>query len=153
MPGPPASTFEPTRQTSRCSRTGARTSGLSSSRSASRSGRRPRARSESPALPALSPGGLRDRLDELTCPLLALSKRDVGLGNDADESAVLDDGQPPYLVAGHEPERFFEVFVGLDADEVLRVDVSDRRGLGVGGLGDHSRRDVSVGDHPYKLLV
>jgi hypothetical protein len=28
-------------------------------------------------------------------------------------SAVLDNGQPPNLVAGHELERFLEVFVGL----------------------------------------
>ena len=43
---------------------------------------------------------------------------DVGLGDDADEPAALDDGQPPDLVAGHELERLFEVIAGLDADEV-----------------------------------
>jgi hypothetical protein len=62
-------------------------------------------------------------------------------------------GQPPNLVAGHELERLFEVFVGLNTDEVPRVDLADRRHLRVCGLGDHSRRDVSVGDHPDKLLV
>jgi hypothetical protein len=50
------------------------------------------------------------------------------------------------LVAGHELERLFEVFVGLNTDEVPRVDVPDRRHLRVCGLGDHSRRDVSVGE-------
>src|SRR5918992_5462296 len=104
-------------------------------------------------LPALSLGGLRDRLDELTGLLLVLAEGDVGLGNDADEPAVLDNGQPPKLVAGHELERPFKVFVGLNADEVPRVDVPDRRHLRVCGLGDHPRGDVSVGDHPDKLLV
>ncbi|HEV3480222.1 MAG TPA: TIR domain-containing protein [Gaiellaceae bacterium] len=56
----------------------------------------------------------------------------------SDEPAVLDNGQPPNLVAGHQLERLFEVFVGVNTDEVPRVDVSSRR-LGVCGLGDHSR--------------
>ena len=51
---------------------------------------------------ALSLGGLRDRLDELTGLLLVLPEGDVGLGNNPDEPAVLDNGQPPNLVAGHE---------------------------------------------------
>ena len=42
-------------------------------------------------LPALSLRGLRDRLDELTGRLV-LADGDVGLGNDADEPAVLDNG-------------------------------------------------------------
>src|ERR687886_39616 len=46
MPEPPASTFEPTPQTSRCSTAGARKSGPSSSGSASGSGSRPRTHSE-----------------------------------------------------------------------------------------------------------
>src|SRR5205809_7563262 len=95
-------------------------------------------------LPAFSLRGLRDRLDELTGLLLVLAEGDVGLGNDADEPAVLDNGQPPNLVAGHELKRLVEVFVGRNTDEVPRVDVSDRRQLRVCGLGDHPRRDVSV---------
>src|SRR6185312_10812203 len=46
MPEHPASTFEPTPQTSRCWTAEARRSGLSSSRSASGSGSRPRTHSE-----------------------------------------------------------------------------------------------------------
>src|SRR6478736_4726165 len=46
MPEPPASTFEPTPQTSRCWRAGARRSAASSSSSASASGSRPRTHSE-----------------------------------------------------------------------------------------------------------
>src|SRR5215204_3925637 len=46
MPEPPASTFEPTPQTSTCWRAGVRTSGPSSSRSACGSGSRPRTHSE-----------------------------------------------------------------------------------------------------------
>src|SRR6059058_5047034 len=46
MSEPPASTFEPTPQTSRCWTAGARRSGASSSRSASGSGNRPRTHSE-----------------------------------------------------------------------------------------------------------
>jgi hypothetical protein len=42
-------------------------------------------------LAALSLRGLRDRLDELT-GLLVLAEGDVGLGDDADEPAVLDNG-------------------------------------------------------------
>src|SRR5882724_5065386 len=130
MPEPPASTFEPTPQTSRCWRAGARRSAPSSSRSASGSGSRPRTHSDRDGRPrltdcadratlaALSLRGLRDRLDELTGLLLVLPEGDVGLGNDADQPAVLDDGQPPNLVPGHELERLFEVFVGLNTDEV-----------------------------------
>src|SRR5207237_9516911 len=117
MPEPPASTFEPTPQTSRCSTTGARKSGPSSSRNASGSGSRPRTHSEHrprsvndrasldrpsrdrlskravrATLPALSLGGLRDRLDELTGLLLVLPEGDVGLRHGADAPAVLDDG-------------------------------------------------------------
>src|SRR5918998_1868175 len=103
-------------------------------------------------LPTLSLRGLRDRLDE-RAGLLVLLEGDIGLGNDADEPAILHNGQPPNLVAGHELERLFEVFVRLDTDEIPRVDVADRRHLGVCSLGDHSRRDVSVSDHPDKLLV
>src|SRR5438034_140284 len=126
MPEPPASTFEPTPQTSRCWRAGARRSAPSSSSSASASGSRPRTHSEHrprsvhdrvsldrPArdrssnravratLAALFLGGLGDRLDELTGLLLVFPEGDVGLGNDADEPAVLYNGQPPNLVAGH----------------------------------------------------
>jgi hypothetical protein len=43
--------------------------------------------------------------------LLVLPEGDVGLGNDADEPAVLDNGQPPDLVAGHEFERLFVVCI------------------------------------------
>src|SRR5262249_54569939 len=46
MPEPPASTFEPTPQTSRCWTAGARRSGPSSLRSASGRGSRPRTRSD-----------------------------------------------------------------------------------------------------------
>src|ERR687898_3264070 len=131
MPEPPASTFEPTPQTSKCSTAGARRSAPSSSRNASGSGSRPRAHSEHrprsvshrsasiarrridrleravrATLPALSLRGLRDRLDELTGLLFVLPESDVGLGNDANEPAVLDNGQPN-LVAGHELERLF----------------------------------------------
>ena len=52
-------------------------------------------------LPALSLRGLGDRPDELTGLLLILLERDVGLRDHADEPAVLDNGQPPNLVAGH----------------------------------------------------
>src|SRR6266508_890636 len=48
MPEPPASTSEPTPQTSRCWTAGARRSAPSSSRSASGSGSRPRTHSEQP---------------------------------------------------------------------------------------------------------
>src|SRR5881396_1421586 len=102
-------------------------------------------------LPALSLRGLRDRLDELTGLLFVLPEGDVGLGNDADEPAVLDNGQSPNLVAGHELERLLAVLVRLNADEVPRVDVPYRRHLRVCGFGDDSRRDVSIGDHSDKL--
>ena len=52
-------------------------------------------------LPALSVRTLGDRLDELTGPLLILRERDVGLRDHADEPTVLDNGQPPNLVASH----------------------------------------------------
>src|SRR6266508_2436641 len=50
MPEPPASTSEPTPQTSRCWTAGARRSAPSSSRSASGSGSRPRTHSEQPGI-------------------------------------------------------------------------------------------------------
>src|SRR6188472_501940 len=118
MPEPPASTFEPSRQTSRYWTAGARRSGPSSSRGASRNGSRPRTHFEPATLAAISLRARRDRLDELTGLRLVLPEGDVGLGDDADEPAVLHDGQPPNLVAGHESECLFEVFVGLDTDEV-----------------------------------
>src|SRR2546423_1381317 len=68
--------------------------------------------------------GLGDRPDELPRPL-ALLERDVSLRDHADEPIVLDNGQPPNLVAGHQSERLVEVAVRLDADEVARVDVPD----------------------------
>jgi hypothetical protein len=68
--------------------------------------------------------GLGDRPDELPGPLVLL-ERDVSLRDHADESIVLDNGQPPNLVSGHQSERLFEVAVRLDADEVARVDLPD----------------------------
>jgi hypothetical protein len=69
-------------------------------------------------LPARSLRGRRDRLDQLTGLRLVLPQGNVRLGNDSDEPAVFDNGQPPNLVAGHEMKRLFQVFVGLNADEV-----------------------------------
>src|SRR5690242_1015191 len=57
MPGHPASTVEPTPQTSRCWTAEARRSGLGSSRSASRTGSRPRTHSE-PRSRSVNAGGL-----------------------------------------------------------------------------------------------
>src|SRR5246127_3459763 len=88
---------------------------------------------------ALSLRSLGDRLDELP-GFLVLREGDVGLGDDADEPAVLDDRQPPNLVAGHELKRLVEVSVGLDGDEIPRGDVSDRRPHMVAGLRDHPHR-------------
>src|SRR5919201_369959 len=79
-------------------------------------------------LPALFLRGLRDRADELAGSLVLL-ERDVSLRDHADESAVLDNGEPPNLVAGHQLECLVEVLVGLDTDEVARVNVSDLRRL------------------------
>src|SRR6187399_2887289 len=70
MPEPPASTFEPTRQTSSCWTAGARRNELRSSRSASGSGSRPRtSEQEAPATLAGAPrsaGG--EPADELLLP-------------------------------------------------------------------------------------
>src|SRR6476661_536795 len=112
---PRASTSERIPPTSSCSTAAPKRSVPSSSRSAFRSGGRPPTRFE---LAAVSLRGRGDRLDELAGLRLVRPQRDVGLGDDADEPAVLDDGQPPNLVAGHESERLFEVVVGLHADEV-----------------------------------
>ena len=59
------------------------------------------------------------------CPSVENYTRDVGLGDDSDEPAILDDGQSPNLVPSHEPERLFEFLVGPDADEVLGVHIPD----------------------------
>jgi hypothetical protein len=67
---------------------------------------------------------LGDRADELAGPLVLL-ERDVSLRDHADESAVLDNGEPPNLVTGHQLECLVEVVVGLDTDQVARVDVPD----------------------------
>src|SRR5439155_24048000 len=64
MPEPPASTFEPTPQTSRCWRAGARMSGPSASRSASGSGNRPRTHSEH------RPRSVNDRVSQPTPTVL-----------------------------------------------------------------------------------
>ena len=47
--------------------------------------------------------GRGDRLDQLAGLRLVLleRERDVGLGDDSDEPAALDDGESPNLVAGH----------------------------------------------------
>src|SRR5688572_1099130 len=63
-------------------------------------------------LPALFLRGRGDRPDEVPGPLVVL-ECDVSLRNHADEPPVLDDGQPPNLVAGHQLECLFEVVVGL----------------------------------------
>ena len=61
----------------------------------------------------------------------------VGLGDDADEPAVLlADRQAPDLVPRHEPQRLFERLVGIDRCEVAGHDLADRRGLRVAALGD-----------------
>jgi hypothetical protein len=39
------------------------------------------------------------------------------------EQAALDNGEPPNLVAGHQLECLVEAVVGLETDEVARVDV------------------------------
>ena len=111
-PEPRASTFEPTPQTSRCWRRERGGAGPAHRASASGSGSRPRTRSEATAGAELLAPSLRrlgDRLHKLTGHLLVLAEGDVGLGNDADEPAVLDHGQPPNLVACHQLERLFEV--------------------------------------------
>jgi hypothetical protein len=77
-------------------------------------------------LPPLGVRGLGDRLDERTGLRLVLGEGDVGLSDDADEPAVLEDGQSSNLVVGHEFERVFEILVGLDTDEVTRADVVSR---------------------------
>ena len=66
-------------------------------------------------LPALSLRGLRDA--STSSPVFfSFSQGDIGLGNDADEPAVLDKAQSSNLVAGYESERLLEVFVRLNAD-------------------------------------
>src|SRR5918999_1023899 len=52
---------------------------------------------------------LGDRLDEPAGLLVAQLVGDVGLGQDPDETTLLDDRQPPYLVLGHQVQSLPEV--------------------------------------------
>ena len=63
-------------------------------------------------------------------PVAELSRvlGDVGLGQDADETAVvLDDRQPANLVLRHQAQRFVQALLRIDRDDVGRGDVADRR--------------------------
>src|SRR3954451_16086220 len=97
---------------------------------------------------------LRDLLHDLAGALGVGVARDVGLREDPDEPAVLfDDGQAPHLVRRHQAERFVELLLRVDRDEVGGSDLVDRRRLRVAPFGDHLDRDVAVCDDPDEALA
>ena len=74
--------------------------------------------------PCFWPSLLRDPLDDLAGLAVVAVARDVGLGENAHEPAVLlDDRQAPYLVLRHQPERLVEALGRVDRDQLRRGDL------------------------------
>src|SRR5438034_5310137 len=86
---------------------------------------------------------LRDLLDQLAGLLRPRFLGDVGLGENADHTAVLlDDRQPPDLMRRHQPQRLVEVLLRVDGDRRRRRDLTRADGLRVLALGDDAHHDV-----------
>ena len=68
--------------------------------------------------PGIADPLFRDFLDRVTDVLLVAFAGNIGLGENADEPAALDDGQAADLVLRHQLQRLVEVAVGLDRDGV-----------------------------------
>lgn len=90
--------------------------------------------------------GLRDLLDDLARLHLVRMEGDVGLRDDADQLAALDDRKPPDLMPGEEGKSLVEALVGRDGRNVARRHVSDCGVVRVAALDQHADDEVSVRD-------
>src|SRR4051794_15891887 len=83
----------------------------------------------------------------------SLASRATSACEDANETALLDHRQAPELVARHQPQRFVEVLLRIDRDEVGGGDLARGHGLRVLALGHDADDDVAVGERPNKALA
>jgi hypothetical protein len=92
-------------------------------------------------------------LDDLAGAALVRMLGDVGLRDDADQTAVLfDDRDPPHLVLRHEPKHLVEILLRVDRDEVGGGNFPYPRRLGISALGDDADCDVAVGQRATRRL-
>src|SRR5436309_10700571 len=87
-------------------------------------------------------GLLADLLDRVADVLLARLASNVSLREDTHQAPALDHRQPAHLVLRHQLERFGDVAIGLDRDDVRRRDLAHGRRHRVLALGDDAERDV-----------
>jgi predicted DNA-binding protein (MmcQ/YjbR family) len=97
---------------------------------------------------------LGDFLDQLAGLTVVTRAGDIRLRDDTDEPAVLfDHGKTAHLVLGHDSQRFIEILLRIDRDNVLRSNFSNGRLIGISPLCDDPNCDIAVGQHPDQFVA
>src|SRR5215207_4112750 len=78
----------------------------------------------------------------------------IGLRQDSNQTAIfLHDGKPSHLMLCHQLERFVEVLLRIDGDEIFRSDLSDRRHLSIFPFRDDTGDDVAIRHHADETIA
>jgi predicted DNA-binding protein (MmcQ/YjbR family) len=78
----------------------------------------------------------------------------IRLRDDSDEPAVFfDHGKTAHLVLGHDSQRFIELLLRIDRDDLLGGNLANGHLIGISPLCDDPNCDIAVGQHPDQFVA
>src|SRR5438105_5751622 len=97
---------------------------------------------------------LGDFLYQLARLLVVTLPCDISLRDDTDELAVFfDHGETAHVVLGHDSQRFIEILLRIDRDNLLGRYVANLDLTGISPLSYDANCDIAVGEHPDQLVA
>ena len=95
-----------------------------------------------------------DFLYQLTRFLVVALARNICLCDDSDEPAVFfDHGKTAHLVLGHDSQRFIEILLWIDRDNLFGRHVANLDLIGISFLCYDANCDIAIGQHPDQLVA
>jgi predicted DNA-binding protein (MmcQ/YjbR family) len=97
---------------------------------------------------------LGDFLYQLTRLVVVTLPGNIRLRDDSDEPAVLfDHGKTAHLVLGHDSQRFVQILLRIDRDNLLGSNFANRHLIGISPLCNDANCDIAVGQHPDQFVA